>query len=147
MRIKYMEWEKRAFNNANSSLMAHKLSCLTTHFAQLPIHHANTNAPIQRMLSTSAPTITYTSKATAKVKWSTKKATAMKKNTRTQKNQWHQMKWHTNTHNNLMYLSQRITQNYCIHHQQQPGTMHQSILARTPNRTYTWIGFVCHYHC
>lgn len=36
------ECEKRAVNNGKSPLMAHKLSCLTTHFAQLPIHHANT---------------------------------------------------------------------------------------------------------
>lgn len=123
-------------DNGKPSLMAHKLSCLTTHFAQLPIHHANTNAPMQRMLSTTTITT-----AMPKVKRS-KKATDTKKKG---KNEWHQMKWHTNTHNYLMYLSRRITQNYLYSYQQQ-STMHQSLLPKL-RIGHTLESVLCHYHC
>lgn len=43
---KKVDWKKwgennNYTNNGHSPLMAHKLLCLTTHFAQFPIHHAN----------------------------------------------------------------------------------------------------------
>lgn len=40
---KHERHSQQLVNNVKSPLMAHKLSCLTSYFAQLPIHHAITN--------------------------------------------------------------------------------------------------------
>lgn len=118
-------------DNGKPSLMAHKLSCLTTHFAQLPIHHANTNAPMQRMLSTTTITT-----AMPKVKRS-KKATDTKK-----RKEWMTSDEMTYKYTQLFDVLE--PKNYTKLFVFISTTEHNApkSIAQTPNRTYTWIGFV-----